>query len=233
MLGSLHCVGMCGGIVGFACGSSQRPALTHATYHAGRLLAYLCLGAAAGWAGSSMDGAGELLGLQHAAALLSGATMVGWGVWTLLKVKLEPKQFVALRVKPSSPGQRGMVSRAYARLYQLPGPTRALLLGASSGLLPCGWLYAFVASAAGQADIARGSLLMAAFWAGSLPALVGAGSVVQLVGSRLRRHLPLVTALVLVTLGLGNIVARSNVAPPWVHDGVSPSSTPSHDCHAH
>lgn len=235
LVGSLHCAGMCGGLVAFTCGSSQRPWLAQVTYHVGRLLAYLSLGALAGWAGSSLDQAGHLLGVQHTAALLSGLLMI---VWALAALYLVGKRARAPRVKLKQvrtsaklPIITQLLTRVLSRVHALPSPTRGAVLGASSGLLPCGWLYAFVVTSAGQADLLRGALVMAAFWAGSVPILVGMGSLVSLLSARARRHIPALSAIVLLVLGLGNIVMRSDVVGPAVP--TTPTDTPSSATHCH
>jgi hypothetical protein len=54
-------------------------------------------------------------------------------------------------------------------------PGRAALYGAVWGCLPCGLVYAMLGVAAGQATVAGGAGVMAAFGAGTLPTLLLAG----------------------------------------------------------
>jgi sulfite exporter TauE/SafE len=49
---------------------------------------------------------------------------------------------------------------------------------------------------------------MAAFWLGTVPALLAAGLGAQLLAAPLRRHVPAVTAVLLVALGIFAIVSR-------------------------
>ena len=49
---------------------------------------------------------------------------------------------------------------------------------------------------------------MAAFWAGTVPALLAVGFGTQLVSAPLRRHVPAITAVLLVALGLFAILGR-------------------------
>ena len=53
-----------------------------------------------------------------------------------------------------------------------------------------------------------GVAVMAAFWLGTVPALVAAGLGAQLLAAPLRRHVPAVTAVLLVALGIFAIVSR-------------------------
>ncbi|HSN56721.1 MAG TPA: sulfite exporter TauE/SafE family protein, partial [Candidatus Sulfomarinibacteraceae bacterium] len=89
-----------------------------------------------------------------------------------------------------------------------PPVVRAATVGLLSGVLPCGWLWAFVVVAAGTGSTAAGATVMAAFWAGTVPALLALGFGAQLVSLPLRRHIPVVTAAILVALGLYAIVGR-------------------------
>jgi len=85
------------------------------------------------------------------------------------------------------------------------------LLGLASALLPCGWLYAFVVIASGTGSVAGGVAVMAAFWLGTLPMLLGLGVGVQQLGRRIRRHVPIVMALALLAVGLTTVLGRVNV----------------------
>ena len=91
LVGSLHCVGMCGPFVAFYSGadgsSGVRRLLSHAGYSGGRLVAYLLLGLAAGAIGAALDLAGALAGVQRVAAVVAGIVMVAWGVIALLRIR--------------------------------------------------------------------------------------------------------------------------------------------------
>ncbi|MBL0922801.1 MAG: sulfite exporter TauE/SafE family protein [Phycisphaerales bacterium] len=174
LLGSLHCAGMCGAFVAFAVGApaEKRPPewALHAAYNGGRLVTYTALGGAAGLLGGALDLAGEMVGLQRLAAALAGAMMVGFGVATLLRlrgVRVGRLRLPRAMTRALEKGHRAASSR--------PPVVRAALIGLLTTLLPCGWLYAFVITAAGAGDAALGALTMAVFWAGTLPALVAVG----------------------------------------------------------
>jgi len=208
LVGSLHCVGMCGGFVAFYSGSDPaegaRRLVAHGAYSGGRLLAYAVLGAAAGTVGAALDVAGSLAGVQRAAAWVAGGLMIGWGVLALLRIG-------GVRLfrhrAPRLPGGRWLRS-GFERIGQRPPIVRATAVGLLSGLLPCGWLWAFVVTAAGTGHALTGAAVMAAFWAGTVPALVAVGLGTQLVSGRLRRHVPAVTAILLVVLGVVALVGR-------------------------
>jgi len=205
LVGSLHCAGMCGGFVAFYAGAGgRRPGLGHAAYNAGRLAAYAALGALAGALGAALDLAAAPAGIQRGAALLAGALMALWGTWTLLEMagvrvaRLEPPAALS-----------GAVARGVAAVAAQPPVTRALVIGLLSGLLPCGWLYAFIVTAAGTGDPLRGAGLMAVFWLGTLPVMAGLGVAVQALAGRMRRWVPAACAVAMIVVGLLAVAGRA------------------------
>jgi hypothetical protein len=90
---------------------------------------------------------------------------------------------------------------------------RAGLLGVTAALLPCGWLYAFVVVAGGTGSMVDGAFVMAAFWLGTVPVLLGIGVGVQSAAGRLRRHVPLLSAAALLVLGTLTVMSRFDIAP--------------------
>jgi sulfite exporter TauE/SafE len=92
---------------------------------------------------------------------------------------------------------------------------RAALLGLLSAALPCGWLWAFVVVAAGTGSIVGGALVMATFWLGTVPMMVGLGAFAAPIVRRIGARLPFVTAAALVALGILALHARV----PMMHAG--------------
>lgn len=207
LLGSLHCAGMCGAFVAFAVGapSERRPPewALHAAYNGGRLATYVALGAVAGALGAAMDNAGAMLGLQRVAAAAAGAMMIGFGVATLLRTR----GVRVPRLRLPAAFER-LLGRGHRLASSKPPIVRAGLIGLLTTLLPCGWLYAFVITAAGTGDAALGALTMAVFWAGTLPALIAVGAGAKRAAGVFGRFAPELTALALVGVGLYTAVHR-------------------------
>lgn len=210
LLGSLHCAGMCGPFAVFAASGDRRLAprglarmAPLASYHAARLVCYVGLGAVFGLVGSAVNFGGALTGVQRAAGLLAGVTLIGIGVIACL-------QYLPLRVQgPSVPAWlRGTMARGHRAAAGLPPVRRAALIGLLTVLLPCGWLYAFVLAAAGTGSAASGALVMLCFWAGTAPILVGVSLTVRHLSAWLGARVQLVTSAALVLLGVLTITGR-------------------------
>ncbi len=205
LVGSLHCAGMCGGFVAFYAGAGgRRPGLGHAAYNLGRLAAYATLGALAGALGAALDLAAAPAGFERGAALLAGALIALWGMRTLL----ETAGVRVARIEPPA-ALRGAVVRGVAAVAAQPPVTRALVIGLLTGLLPCGWLYAFIVTAAGTGDPLRGAGLMAVFWLGTLPVMAGLGVAVQTLAGGFRRWVPAACAVAMIVVGLLAVAGRA------------------------
>jgi sulfite exporter TauE/SafE len=218
VLGSLHCVGMCGPLAIWASGAGDaRPRLaTNASlYHLGRMLTYALVGLLAGMAGELTDLGGQMLGVQLAAARIVGVVMISIGViqvlrWTSLRRGtanwFSPKPSTATVPKQS------LISRWLVSLrpivFTMNPPTRALVTGLLTALLPCGWLYLFALFAAGTGSWVTGPLVMVAFWLGSVPALVGVVMSTKLFAGRLRQFVPIAVAIMMIVAGGFTLAGR-------------------------
>jgi sulfite exporter TauE/SafE len=217
LLGSAHCAGMCGGFVAFYAGGAAslrgRAAWwCHLAYNGGRLAAYAVLGGAAGLLGAALDTTGgALLGVQRTTAIVSGVLITLWGVHTLLE---------ALGVRTVRLGApralRSLAGRGLGAVADAPPLLRALAVGVATGLLPCGWLYAFLVTAAGTGSALRGVALMAVFWIGTVPGMLSVGVGLQSLAGPLRRHIPVVCATAMIVVGLLAVGGRLHAVDPGV-----------------
>ncbi|MEP6619581.1 MAG: sulfite exporter TauE/SafE family protein [bacterium] len=213
LLGSVHCAAMCGGFVCFYTGSALPGASlvrAHALYNVGRLISYLFLGALAGAVGVGVTHLGALAGVGHAATIVAGTMMIGWALATFA---VQRGIHIGL---PSTPQwwQR-FLGGALRRLGGRSLAVRALFTGLATTLLPCGWLYVFVAAAGGTGRMVDGMILMAVFWLGSVPAMVAIGMGAQRAFGPLRQRLPALGAMTVFVLGIlamsGRLVLTSGL----------------------
>lgn len=212
LAGSAHCLAMCGPLVGLHGAGALRLALLHAL---GRLTTYAALGALAGLVGRAVDLAGHLAAVQHVAAIVAGAVIIGWGLRAIA---------VARGWVRGGSGGGGALFRC--GLIQLRGrraARRAWFIGVLTGFLPCGWLWAFVVSAAGTASPIAGAAVMSVFWLGTVPAMTSVLAIGGPLLGAIRRRLPVISALLLIGLGLMTLAMR------WRDAGSTGVSTP--HCH--
>lgn len=217
LLGSVHCVAMCGA---FSClyapaGASWRSTrAAHASYHLGRLLAYVLLGVLAGALGAGFNRGGALAGVGGVAAVVAAVLLIVWGANALL-VALGRR---ALVLHPPAAWQRAMGS-VLLRFADSTPIVRAVATGLCTSVLPCGWLYAFVVVASGSGSPWRGAALMSVFWLGTLPLMLAAAAGLQRLNGAMRARLPLISATTILLLGSFSLAAHLGLLPVghWLH----------------
>jgi sulfite exporter TauE/SafE len=217
LLGSVHCAAMCGAFTClYAPGDVPwRQSLgAHSAYNAGRLVAYLLLGTVAGTIGATIERSGAWAGVGNAAALATALLLVVWGAHALL---IAAGARVGA-VRPPAAWQRAMGAQLQ-RFMTKPPTVRAAATGLLTTLLPCGWLYAFVVTAAGTGSPLTGAVLMAVFWVGTLPMMMAVGLGLQRLAGPWRARLPMVSAAVILVFGVMSLTAHLNLVPAahWLH----------------
>jgi uncharacterized protein len=105
------------------------------------------------------------------------------------------------------------IAAAHRSLSRLSPPTRGLGIGMLTTLLPCGWLWTFVLLAAASASVLSGTLIMAVFWAGSVPILSGVALGVRSLLGPLQRHAPRLASIVLIAAGVFTLTHRGRLDP--------------------
>ncbi|NIR30440.1 MAG: sulfite exporter TauE/SafE family protein [Gammaproteobacteria bacterium] len=208
LMGGVHCVAMCGGIVGALTfglhgevhGRPVQMLPYLLAYNGGRILSYAMAGGLMGGLGWL---AADLAALHRAQLVLqavAGAFMVALGLylagWWYGLTRLERAGGVLWqRVEPLG-----------RRLLPVRSPLRALQLGLVWGWLPCGLVYSVLVWSIAAGSVTRGALLMLSFGAGTLPALLGMGLATGRLAAILARPLARRLAGALV-VGLGVYLA--------------------------
>lgn len=171
---SLHCVGMCGGIMGalgLSLPSEARGSYGGFTLHAGalnmgRISTYMAAGALAG-----LGGLGAISALEQSTGYfllrsLAGMTLMFVG-FSLLGIAGFSEALNRLMAPMGRP-----LARLGAALNRLDGISGALAKGAIWGFLPCGLVYSALVYSALSGGPWRGAAVMAGFGAGTMPALI-------------------------------------------------------------
>lgn len=217
VLGSPHCAAMCGCFAVLAGGTSSRDRAASsrasvrrrlAAYHGARGIVYVALGTVAGMLGAALDAGGTWIGAQRIAAMIAGVSLLAIGLATLLRI-------VGVRGIPEVRGliPRRVVAAAQRRAMRWTPSVRAGAIGALSVVLPCGWLYAFVLTAAGTGSALAGAAVLAAFWLGTVPILAALATVVRriaagsIAGVRLQ-WMRVATALCVIGIGFAMTFTR-------------------------
>jgi sulfite exporter TauE/SafE len=198
LLGSVHCAGMCGGIVGalslaparlrpgtpviaLRAAETPPPATRTLAYNAGRIASYAAAGALAGGLAGGAARWSALPLLQGAAYVAANLLLVALGLWLM-----DAWHGVA---RIEAVGRR--LWQHVAPLLRRVGPPdtggRMFVAGALWGWLPCAMVYSVLVTAMLSGSASQGAAVMLAFGLGTLPMMMALG----LAGARLRKWLRL------------------------------------------
>ena len=177
LLGGVHCIGMCGGVVaaltfGLPRERQGRVARTmpyHLAYNLGRMLSYVFAGALMGGLGMLLA---QLLPVYYAQRVLlgfAGLFMIALGLY------LAGWWMGLNRVERMGGRLWALVEPFGRRLLPVRSPLRAFGVGIVWGWLPCGLVYSMLVNAVSAGGAVQGAGLMLAFALGTLPNLLAMG----------------------------------------------------------
>lgn len=212
LLGGVHCVGMCGGIMNalsFAMpdqGSAKsRTFLTLLLYNMGRIASYSLAGFMIGGLSMLLQGPVGILG--PGLRIFAGVMMIAMGLylagWWRGLVHLESlgNHLIWRHLQPYG-----------KRLMPVRRPWQALVLGTLWGWLPCGLVYSTLTLAGSIGNGAQAALIMLSFGFGTLPAMILTGAFANRLKSWIQNTAVRNIAAILV-MGFG----IWTMAPPLLH----------------
>lgn len=188
LLGGVHCLGMCGGIVGvltFGLPEQQRRGLKllpyQLAYNLGRIISYALAGAVAGGLGVLLAGVLPMQQAQNVLIvfaavfmILMGLYIAGW--WNGLTL-----------LEKAGGGLWRLVEPLGRRMMPVTSPLQAFVLGLVWGWLPCGLVYSVLVWAVSAGGAVEGAMLMAAFGLGTLPNLLLMGAAAGWLGMHMKK----------------------------------------------
>ncbi|PKL79117.1 MAG: hypothetical protein CVV25_09190 [Ignavibacteriae bacterium HGW-Ignavibacteriae-4] len=163
ILGSMHCVGMCGPIalaIPHKSTNKTSIAIDNAFYNGGRVITYMILGTILGLIGSAIS----FSGLQEKLSIVIGVLM--------LVLTFGPKIFkISGKVDSFFYSGVGKLKGYFSTFLRKKGKLALFTLGLLNGLLPCGLVYVALAASLGIADYMSSMGFMAGFGIGTAPAM--------------------------------------------------------------
>ncbi len=188
LLGGVHCLGMCGGIVGaltFGLPENRRKGIRflpfQLAYNAGRILSYTLAGAIAGGIGVLLAGVLPVQQAQNILIVMAAVFMIlmglyigGW--WNGLTFLEKAGGSLWHRLEPLG-----------RKMMPVKSPLQAFALGLVWGWLPCGLVYSVLVWAISAGSAMQGAMLMAAFGLGTLPNLLLMGVAAGWLGQRVKK----------------------------------------------
>ena len=201
LLGGVHCVGMCGGIVGALTVQTPRRRNAwnlHLAYSAGRISSYAAAGAIAGMIGGIGLMFNQILPVQLLLYVLANLVLVSLGLY------LAGVSNLLARLEGLGAWLWRCAQPYGAKVLPADTAAKAFALGTLWGWLPCGLVYSLLATALMSGGAGSGAAVMLVFGLGTLPNLLLAGMLFK----RLRD----ITSNRRVRLAAGALVAGFGIA---------------------
>lgn len=172
LLSGVHCLGMCGSLVGILTGQLPKQGARwpfHLAYSTGRITSYTLAGALVGAIGQAGMLLRDVMPIQHLLFALSSLMLIALGlylagIWGFVRRIETAGKLLWKHIQPLTRG-----------LFPVATPWRAFLLGTLWGWLPCGLVYSVLITALASGHAKSGALVMLAFGLGTLPNLLAIG----------------------------------------------------------
>ncbi len=200
ILGTGHCIGMCGPLVIAFPARSGRFA-SHLYYHLGRILTYVAIGSVMGGVGAGLAEIAAASGgnypvwvarIQMGVSFVAALFLLVFGL-SRLGIICEPG-WMAMASPDKIPGYRKLLKSALSKNRQ----TEMLLLGMMMGFLPCGLSFAAFTRALPSGNPINGAAMVFAFALGTVPGLLLLGTGASGFARRYQSHSDILAGLLMV-----------------------------------
>lgn len=208
LLGSLHCVGMCGPIAFLLPVDREnnlRKIFQIFLYHFGRLLAYSIIGLAFGLVGKSLS----LFGMQQQLSIFIGVLM-------LVVIFLPTRIFNKYNFSKPLYRLLGNVKNSLGKELKKKNPDTFFTVGFLNGFLPCGLVYMAVFGAIAGGSALQGSLYMLLFGLGTVPLMTTAIWVGNFLSGKVRQHVKKAIPVFLTIIAILFILRGLGLGIPFV-----------------
>ena len=218
LLGSLHCIGMCGPIAFMLPLNRQNQSRQWSQlglYHLGRLLAYGLIGLVFGLIGKGL----YLFGFQQKLSIALGLVMI-------LLVLIPAKTFRQWKLARPVYRLLGKLQSTLGAKLKEGNPDAFLSIGFLNGFLPCGLVYMALVGAMAMASAPLGALYMMVFGLGTVPLMSGAALMRSIFKGRwlpaIRKWIPafvILIGILFILRGMG--LGIPYISPPAPKDQVT------------
>jgi len=208
LLGSVHCVGMCGPIA-FIIPVDQTNSLRRTfqvfLYHLGRILTYGIIGLIFGLVGKGF----YLFGIQQQLSIAIGAIMI---LLVVVPYRIFNKHKLTIPITRSI----SKIKNALGKELKKKTPDTFFTIGFLNGFLPCGLVYMAVFGALASGTVLQGSLYMILFGLGTVPLMTTAIYLGNFLKGKVKRYINRVIPVIIVIIGILFILRGMGLGIPYV-----------------
>lgn len=212
-LGSFHCVGMCGPIA-LALPLNRESLFSKVTgallYNTGRVFMYALLGGLFGLIGQSII----IAGYQQSLSIILGITVL---IMILLPNKLATK----FRFLSFTYSFIGKLKQKLKTLFKQNSFSSLFFIGTLNALLPCGLVYLGIAGAIAAGSLLQGSIFMAVFGLGTVPAMLTVALISSSININFRKKINKAVPVFAASMALLLILRGMNLGIPYISPEMS------------
>ena len=208
LLGSFHCVGMCGPIAFLLPvdrSNSFKKTGQIFLYHLGRLFAYGLIGLLFGLVGKGLN----LFGMQQQLSITIGLLMIA-------VVLIPAKTFNRYNFSKPIFKAVSRVKNALGRELKKKSPDTFLTIGFLNGFLPCGLVYMAVFGALASESASQGSFYMMLFGVGTIPLMTTAIYLGNFLSGKVRQKIRKAIPVFVVLMGFLFMLRGMGLGIPYV-----------------
>lgn len=214
VLGSMHCIGMCGGLVTSL--SMSRPNIWWTglmSYQLGRIATYTFLGLVIGMIGLAFAQSDWFSGTQRILTIVAGLLMIYFGL-NLAGWLADPLVKAMSRFSNHLGLSRLIQSATVSRM-----PMSWFMVGMFNGLLPCGLVYAALALGLTSGNVVLSAGMMFAFGLGTIPAMTFVPSILHAMSPQRRGLVLKFAAIFLIIVGVMTMARGGEMMQMLMHGG--------------
>lgn len=193
MLGSFHCIGMCGPIALAIPGENHSKwamLLRGLLYNAGRILTYSFIGLIFGILGMGAT----IAGYQNILSIVLGILVIFFALFPHIRL---PGKARSLYTRFTN-----RISKLISRLYKSDSPFTPFSIGLMNGFLPCGFVVTALAAALITSSSFHSAIYMALFGLGTLPIMLMMNMTPGFISPELRSKLRPFSTYFAIIIGL-------------------------------
>ncbi|MFI1745491.1 sulfite exporter TauE/SafE family protein [Thalassobellus sediminis] len=224
LLGSFHCIGMCGPIafmLPLDRTNEFKKIYQITIYHFGRLLAYSIIGLVFGLIGKSL----YIFGFQQQLSITIGVLMI-------LVVLIPQKTFNKFNFSKPIYKLISKVKSALGQALKRKTADTFLTIGFLNGFLPCGLVYMALFAAIAGGNALNGSLYMAVFGLGTIPLMTSAIYLSNFLKGSVRQKIQKAIPVFVILIGALFILRGLGLGIPYISPALTNETvTSSINCH--
>lgn len=224
LLGSFHCVGMCGPIAFMLPvdrTNSTKKVFQIVLYHLGRLISYSLIGLVFGLLGKGI----YIFGYQQQLSVAIGVLMI-------IAVLIPYNTFNKYNFSKPLYRLISKIKSALGKELKKKSPDTFLTIGFLNGFLPCGLVYMAVFAAIASGSMLQGVLYMLAFGIGTIPLMTVTIYISRFLSGKVRNYIQRIIPIFVIIIGILFILRGLGLGIPYISPApIGETATGTIECH--